>query len=301
MMNSHPKITIIAVCFNQEKWVEETLNSILQQNYPDIQLIIADDGSTDTSKQIIRNWIKGNAPHTMFIDHEKNMGLTKNINSTLPFIQGDFFQIFGCDDIMLPHKISWQVKLFEENPSVGVIYSDMQIIDADGQKRGESYFEKHTYKKPMSGNIYEELIDRFIISSPSVLIRRNVLDKLKTFNESLDYEDHDFFLRAARDFSFLYMPEITVLYRVSGFSLSTASSNELKFYKNCFLIYYQRFDHSKKYREKFIQKLLFYTKKLYSLQYRFCSQYCFQAFFRTGKIIFIKYAIAALPFNFSRK
>jgi len=281
--------------------VAQTLDSILLQDHTNIQLIIADDGSTDSSKEIIRNWTSENAPQTKFIDHAKNIGLTKNINSALPFIEGDFFQVFGCDDIMLPHKISSQVNLLMQNPGAGIIYSDMKLINADGQETGETYFQKHTYKKPVSGNIYAELIERFIISAPSVLIRRKVLDQLKSYNESLDYEDHDFFLRAAKDFTFIYMPGITVLYRVSGVSLSTAPTDELKFYKNSFLIYYQRFDNSKKYREAYISKLIFYTKKLYSLRFRDCSRYFFRAFSRTGKMIFMKYAIAALPLYLSGK
>lgn len=300
-MSSQQKVSIIAVCYNQEKWVAQTLDSILQQDYKNIQLIIADDGSTDTSKEIIRNWINENAPQTKFIDHAKNFGLTKNINSALPFIRGDYFQVFGCDDIMLPNKISSQVNAFMQNPEAGIIYSDMQLMDADGRETGETYYEKHVYKKPFSGNMYEALIDRFIISAPSVLIRREVLDQLKNYNESLDYEDHDFFLRASKNFTFIYMPVVTVLYRVSGTSLSTAPTDELKFYKNSFLIYYQRFDPSKKYREAYTRKLIFYTKKLYSLRFHDCSLYFFRAFLKTGKGIFFKYTVASISFYLPRR
>ncbi len=294
-------VTVIAVCYNQAKWVVEALDSIQQQDYHPIQLIIADDGSTDHSKQYIREWIRAKAPGTKFLDHPKNLGLTKNINSALPFVEGDYFQVFGCDDRMLPTKISSQVKLLGEDPNMGIVYSDMQLIDQEGKEIPGTYYTRHTYKQPFSGNMYAALIERFIIAAPSVLVRRAVLDRLQQYNEDLDYEDHDFFLRAAKYFSFLYQPLPTVQYRVSGTSLSTMPVDELKFYRNCFLIYYQRFDPDAAYRAAFTAKLLFYTKKLYSLHFRKAGIYFFRAFCKTRKFIFMKYAIASIPFYFSAK
>lgn len=294
-------VTIIALCYNHEKWVTDTLNSILQQDYPQVQLIIADDGSSDHSKARIRDWMKQYSPSTLFLDHPKNLGLTKNINSAIPFIKGKYYQVFGCDDIMLPTKISSQVKLLEENPGAGVVYSDMLLIDKNGDTMEGTYFSKHKYKKPFTGNMYEALIERFIISAPSVLIRTEVLYRLKNYNESLDYEDHDFFLRAAKHYPFIYQHSPTVKYRVSGDSLSTMPVDELKFYRNSFLLFYQRFDPEKQYRPAFTNKLLFYTKKLYSLKFAMAFTYFSRAFLRTRKLIFLKYAIASIPFYFSSR
>ncbi len=294
-----PLVTIIAVCYNQEKWVTETLNSINNQNYKNIQLIIADDGSSDNSKEIIQSWINEHDPTTIFISHKKNLGLTKNINSAITFIKGEYFQVFGCDDIMMPDKIERQIKLLQENKDVDIVYADMQMIDINGNDCCYSYYQKHLYKKPLSGNIYNELIDRFIIAAPSVLIRSKVLNELKGYNESLDYEDHDFFLRAAKRHNFLYMPEIVVLYRVSDTSLSSEEKSDLKFLKNSFIIYYKNFDSEKKVKKKFVGKLLFYMKNLYALKFRYSSCYFFKAFMRTGNFQFLKYSIASLPFYLS--
>lgn len=297
-MISKPLVTIVAVCYNQDKWVKQTLDSIKQQTYPNIQLIVADDGSKDNSKAVIRDWIKENKPDTTFIDHPKNLGLTKNLNSSIPFVQGDYFQAFGCDDIMLPTKIEDQVALMENNKNVGIIYSDMYFMNVNGVQQQESYFQKHVYKRPESGNIYADLIDRFIISAPSILIRRNVLDELKGYNEGLDYEDHEFFLRAAKNHDFLYMPDKTVLYRITGESLST-KRNDFKFFKNSFIIYFQNFDKRKEYKPLFIKKLLFYTKNLYGLKFKYCFSYFLRAFIKTGDIAFLKFAVAGLRFLFT--
>ncbi len=299
-MNSTPLVSIIAVCYNQDKWVEQTLNSIKQQTYANIQLIIADDGSADRSKYIIQNWIKHSYPSAIFINHKQNLGLTKNINTAIPFIEGEYYHLFGCDDIMLPHKIEKQVQLMQENKNIGIIYSDMFLIDSDNKLLNQSYFEKHVYKLPKSGWLYDDLIDRFIIAAPSVLIRRKVLDELDRYNESLDYEDHDFFLRASRKFEFLYIPDKTVKYRITGQSLSTLKNN-LKFFKNSFLIFYQNFDNNKLYKTRFIEKLIFYTKHLYSLKFKYGMIYFGKAFIKTHNIIFLKYSVASLLFFVQRR
>ncbi|HVX50754.1 MAG TPA: glycosyltransferase [Chitinophagaceae bacterium] len=296
----NPLVTIITVCYNQERWVEETLNSIKNQTYPNIQLIVADDGSKDNSKQVIRKWIAENMPGARFIDHTINLGLTKNLNSALPYIKGEYFQAFGCDDIMMPDKIESQVQLLEENKDAAVIFSDMYFINTVGEKLPGSYFEKHAYKKPRSGTIYKDLIDRFIISAPSVLQRTSLLAELGGYNETLDFEDHEFFLRAAKKHPYLYTDNKTVLYRITGESLST-KRNELKFFKNSFLIYYQNFDSRREYKPLFIKKLLFYAKNLYYQKFKYTYSFCIKAFTKTGNWQFLKYGIAGLPYYFISK
>jgi glycosyltransferase involved in cell wall biosynthesis len=103
--------------------------------------LVADDGSKDGSKEVIKNWIAQNDPATIFIDHKKNLGLTKNINSALPHIKGDYFQVFGCDDIMLPDKIERQVVILKANKDAGIVYSDMQLIDKGGYDLPYTYFQ----------------------------------------------------------------------------------------------------------------------------------------------------------------
>lgn len=296
---NQPLVTIIAVCYNQYNYLQDSLNSILLQNYNSIQLIIADDGSTDGSKIIIEQWIKEFSPDTIFINNKVNLGLTKNINTALPYVKGDYFQVFGCDDIMMPHKIEKQVLLLSKNTEDAIIYSDMELINTKGNSLGQRYYEKHIYKNPTSGWLYKELIDRFIISAPSVLIKIEVLKDLKKYNEELDYEDHDFFLRASKKYKFIYMPESTVAYRISENSL-TGTNTSLKFLKNSFLIFYFNYDANEAYVNAFQKKLIFYMKNLYKLKFSESSTYFFKAFIKTRKNIFLKYGIASVPFYFKK-
>ena len=300
MSDQQPLVTIVAVCYNQAHLVAETLDSIRNQTYPNIQLIIADDGSADGSKQAIESWIADNNSDAQFISHPVNLGLTRNINSAIPYIKGDYYQVFGCDDIMFPEKIEKQVRLLEENKLAGIVYSDMLLIDETGMQLDKTYYQRDAHKIPVSGYIYKNLIDVIFISTPSVLIRRTVLDELKYYNASLDYEDYDFFLRASRKFEFLYEESPTVRYRVYPNSMSAAGKKDI-YFKNIFLIYYQHYDPNDRYKTDWLKKLLFATKNLYSLRFKYGAIYFTKAFLKTGKPVFLKFGLASIPFYFKGK
>jgi len=292
-------VSIIAVCYNQAAYVTDTLNSIKSQTWSNIQLIVADDGSKDGSKEVIKNWIAQTDPSAIFIDHQKNLGLTRNINSALPYVKGDFFQVFGCDDIMLPDKIEKQVAILQANKDAGVVYSDMQLIDKKGDHLPYTYYQKHTYKQPFSGDHYESLINRIILAAPTVLIRKEVLDKSGYYNEQLDYEDYDYFLRAAKYYLFVYEPEITVKYRVLESSLSNHDVYPVKYFRNLFVVLYSNYDKRKKYRQQFNDKLLFCIKNLYSLKYKNALSLFAKALFKTGDTRLLKYTVASIPLLFT--
>lgn len=298
-VNQMQLVSIIAVCYNQAPYVVKTLNSIKAQTYPYIQLIIADDGSKDGSKEIIQQWIAGNDPGAIFIDHPKNLGLTKNINSALPYVKGHYFQVFGCDDIMLPGKIEEQVALLQSTKDAGVVYSDMQLIDKNGDHLPYTYYQKHSYKQPFSGDHFESLINRIIVAAPTVLIKKEVLDKTGAYNEQLDYEDYDFFLRAAKHCSFIYQPYVTVEYRVLESSLSNHDVYPLKYFRNLFIVLYSNYDNRETYRNQFNDKLLFCIKNLYSLKYKRSFPLFAKALAKTGDTRLLKYTIASIPLLFS--
>lgn len=292
-------VSVIAVCYNQAAYVADTLNSIKAQTYGQIQLIVADDGSKDGSKEVIRDWIAVNDPTAIFVDHLKNLGLTKNINSALPYMKGDYFQVFGCDDIMHPDKIEKQVALLQADKASGVVYSDMQMMDKEGTPLPYTYFQKHGYKQPFSGDHYASLINRIIVAAPTVLIKKEVLNTTGGYNEELDYEDHDYFLRAAKHYTFIYQPYVTVNYRVLESSLSNHDVYPVKYFKNLFIVFYNNYDNRKLYKKQFNDKLLFCIKNLYSLNYRKSFSLFAKALFKTGDTRLIKYTVASIQLLFT--
>lgn len=205
-MNHQPLVTVICLCYNQEKFVKRSIDSVLNQTYPNIQLIVVDDGSTDQSKCEIKKALQSH-PDVGFIDLEANLGNTSAFNKGLEVSEGEFIIDLAADDMLNADRVELQVSFFLEQPqNVGVIYSDAQYIDANGRKRSVHF--ANTRYRPYEGDIYYKLIDCFFIPPPTMMIRKEVLDQLNGYDESLAYEDYDFWIRSSRDWHYAYQPQV---------------------------------------------------------------------------------------------
>jgi glycosyltransferase involved in cell wall biosynthesis len=289
-ITQYPLITIIAISYNQEKYVKETLDSILAQTYPNIQLIISDDGSTDNTKEIIRTWLKENNSNNnvVFLDHKINRGITKNLNSGLPYVKGEFIRQIGCDDILLPNAVAITTEAFLKQPGAfDVVYTDMYRINEEGNMIDDVTLIEKRGHKVYSGFVYKEMIQKPFITSASMMFSKTVLEKLKKFNEKVFYEDNEFYLRASRYFNFQYIPICTVRYRVHN-SSSINSSSRIKYYYNTFYVYYCNYDARMPYYKLFDERILFCLKNLYHFKYKNLLNLSLLALFKTYKLSILK-------------
>lgn len=213
-------VTVIAVCYNHSRYVIECLNSIRNQTYQSIQLIIMDDYSKDDSVKMIRSWIEANHVQCEFIPHVQNKGLCRTLNEALLHATGEFISIISTDDMWLENKVEEQIKVFSRSPpSVGVVYGDAYQIDANGELL-ESMFMSSCGSQPQEGNIFPMLLERNFISAPSVLIRCNCYETVGIYDENLSYEDYDMWLRISQKFEFAFCPIVLTKYRILSSSLS---------------------------------------------------------------------------------
>src|SRR5580704_6317104 len=105
-MNNQPLVSVIALNHNQGKFLEETLDSVRNQTYKNIELIICDDCSTDDSTRKINKWIEQNNYKAKLIFNEQNLGVVKSSNRAIKQANGYYACFIACDDIMLPDKLS---------------------------------------------------------------------------------------------------------------------------------------------------------------------------------------------------
>jgi glycosyltransferase involved in cell wall biosynthesis len=289
VINPAPFVTVIAISYNQEMYVIDTLNSIRNQTYAHIQLIVSDDGSTDNTKSLIRKWLKENWPDAKFLDHANNMGVTRNLNSALPFIEGEYYQFIGCEDVMLPHKIETQVKLLQQHTDAAIVYSDMYLMNETGYIDNKTYYKKYPDNVPQSGALYGELIKKCFVATPTALMRSDVVKKLKKYNEHLDIDDYDFWVRASKEFNFLYHNDVTMYYRELPKSVSKRDG--IFRFRNRFLLYYLNYDKREPYKKVFNERLMFSLKNLRSLHYKKTPWFALKAFTKTGEKKFLFYSI----------
>ncbi len=150
------------------------MESVLSQTYKNYELIVVDDKSTDESPAIIEKFQKQH-PEITFIRLEKNEGICKAFNTAFKICSGDFIIDLAADDILLPERLESGVKIFETlDDSYGVIFGDAELIDAQG-KRLCFHSEKHPHNTIPQGNVYESLIERYFICSPTMMFRRAVI------------------------------------------------------------------------------------------------------------------------------
>ncbi|HEX8656567.1 MAG TPA: glycosyltransferase family A protein, partial [Hymenobacter sp.] len=132
MSTSQPLVTIVALCHNHAPFVREALDSILQQTYPNVEVWLVDDASTDGSPTILREYATQNPTWHLLLLPE-NVGNCRAFNTAFRQSRGELLIDFATDDVLLPERLSQQVAAFEAaGPAVGVVYTNAELIDESG-------------------------------------------------------------------------------------------------------------------------------------------------------------------------
>lgn len=203
-MHQHPLVTVICLCYNHEKFVVDALDSVIKQEYSNIELLIVDDCSSDNSVGVIENWLTNQSKIT-FLKNSKNLGNTKTFNNALQLAKGDYILDLAADDRLLPNCISTQIKTFQNSKysKLGIVYANFNLINEDGSFKSVYYNEN---ENPRSGNVYEMVIGRKVkLGSIAALYKTEVLRKIGGYDETLAYEDLDAWVRISRHYDVEYI------------------------------------------------------------------------------------------------
>ena len=178
-----PKVSIITPSYNQGEYIEETIRSVLFQDYPNLEYIIIDGGSSDNSLEIIKKY-------ESWISHwvsEPDRGQTHAINKGLKMAEGEILAWLNSDDTYLPGAISTAVSTLRKNPEVGFVYGSAAFVNEQGEKIRE-------YQAKPLGRGYKRMRywKGWRVPQPTLFFRRSLIDKFgyldETYNYSLDYE-----------------------------------------------------------------------------------------------------------------
>ncbi len=216
-------VSIICLCHNHERFVEQAMESVLHQTYDNIELIVVDDASIDGSKAIIENMSKTHGFQTFFIS--ANLGNCKSFNIGLGLSNGKYIIDLAADDQLLPERILEGVKNIEaKGKDFAVDFCDVDLIDENGRSLG-THFKRDDNGKIIGaveeGDLYQTLVEKYYISAPSMMMRRTVLEKLNGYDENLSYEDFDFWVRSARNYKYTFTNKILVKKHILSNSLSS--------------------------------------------------------------------------------
>jgi glycosyltransferase involved in cell wall biosynthesis len=125
MIASLPKVSIVIPAYNHANYLDAAIQSVLKQDYPNIELIVLDDGSTDNTHQVLESY--GNQ---FYWETQKNMGQANTLNKGWRMAKGDILAYLSADDVLLPQATSDSVKCLLANPRSVLCYGDFELIDS---------------------------------------------------------------------------------------------------------------------------------------------------------------------------
>lgn len=208
-MKNNPTVSINLCCYNGEQYLREAMDSIVNQTYKDWELVIIDDGSTDSTESIIKEYIDQGYP--IGYHYQENHGLSYSRNEALRRSRGEYIAFIDQDDMWLPEKLEKQVLIFENNSAVGFVYSNFYMLNIEKQKK---YL---VFKKDQpSGYVFESFLYHYPVGILTAMVRKDALLSLsELFDPSLHLsEEYDLFMRLLYIFNAVYLPEPLAIYRI---------------------------------------------------------------------------------------
>jgi alpha-1,3-rhamnosyltransferase len=185
MTNQNNLVTVIISSYNHAPYIEASILSVMRQTYGQIELLVIDDGSTDESVQRIEALQR---QYGFDFRAQENRGLTRTLNEAIARARGAFIAPFGSDDIMLEDRLSLQMAHLADKPEVGICAGNIELMNADGTP----YVEKHPKPQPSFRRLdFEDvLLERKPFApAPTMLIRKEALQKVGGFNPAIRLED----------------------------------------------------------------------------------------------------------------
>lgn len=212
------KIDILLATYNGEKYLKEQIDSILNQTYKNINLIISDDGSTDNTVKILEELEKKDNRIKLFVQ-SKNLGVVKNIEFLLKQIESDYYMLSDQDDIWLPEKVEKSIqKLKEENADL--VFGDLEVVDKDLNTIYPSFGDFMLLNKKIKKYINSKKLNYLYncVTGCTILAKKSTLEKILPLPDNSKYLIHDHWIGIMVSIygKVTYIPEKYIKYRQHG-------------------------------------------------------------------------------------
>jgi glycosyltransferase involved in cell wall biosynthesis len=205
-------ISIILPVFNTDKYLQQSIESILNQTFTDFELIIIDDGSTDNSLKIIQSFDDN---RIKIIQNQTNQGISTSLNKSIDLAQGKYIARMDADDISMPERLKKQVAFLEKNPTIDLVGSSVEFIDAYDNSKNS--FDIRDYNQEMLDCL---LIFTCPIYHPTIMCKSELLRQFKydKFYEGL--EDWELWTRIIETKNIINLPDVLLKYRLHEQNIS---------------------------------------------------------------------------------
>lgn len=181
----HPLVTVIVASYNHGSYIEQCILSVVKQTYPNIELLVIDDGSTDDS---VKRLERLQRQYGFDLRVQKNKGLTHTLNEAIARAKGSLIAPFGSDDIMMPERISKQVAYMQGKPEVGICAGNIELIDSNGRLFPESRQRREiAFRRLDFDDVFMER--KPYPPAPTLLFRKEALERVGGFDPEIRLED----------------------------------------------------------------------------------------------------------------
>ncbi|OXS79290.1 glycosyltransferase family 2 protein [Domibacillus enclensis] len=266
-----PLVSIIISAYNHEKYVIPCLESMMNQTYENIELLLFNDGSTDGTHNKILSIMEPMKNRFQRVEYynKENEGISKNFNLGIRMSKGDYIKTFASDDILMPNAVENLVDFLSNNHNYDIAYGDGYHVDSKKIEIGEKDLKEEQRFSSIvsfkSGDIHEYLYDILPhMSTWTVLFRKSCFNELGFYDENLTCEDMDLYLRFSKKYKFKYIDELLAIHRIHGENtglnpnvMLTTFNRMLEKYDEA--NFFEKEDH----RKKFI-KLINWTERVLS-------------------------------------
>ena len=220
--NSKPLVSIAVIVYNGGKFLKSALDSALSQDYPNIEIVISDDASTDGTQEVIKGYKNKYPDKIKLLFSEQNQGITNNWFKCMQACSGKYVASLDSDDEFLPSKISKQVAIMENDPHIAVCYTDASVYCT---KLGKEIYHLADKVPPKSGGVKTALSD-CLYYSPTIMHRNNLMPKENIFSEIRHATDLAFYkelmILSAPNGKIYYHHEILYVYKKHGENITSS-------------------------------------------------------------------------------
>ncbi len=226
-MEGFPRISIVTPCFNSVRYIETTVKSVLEQDYPNLEYIVMDGGSTDGTVQILKNFAAQSLYKNRFRwTSERDNGQTDAINKGLALSRGDWFAFLNASDSYEPGVFSRMAPMFLQYRDKGVLYGNCHVV------YGSACSDVQNTLIPPRKVTFEAMSKGNLVLGPSSFYNMAAIRKVGEFDDELDYwMDYDMYLRISKIMEFQYVDIFIASFRISGNQKSMSNLDDPKRYK----------------------------------------------------------------------